>query len=57
MITRGRVTQVSPLRVLLDNSDTEVGATRLDSYTPAVDDRVWLLAHKGSLLALGKEVA
>jgi hypothetical protein len=52
------VTATSPVTVQLDGASTAVPAPwHVGSYTPAVSDRVAVIAYRGGLLILGKEVA
>jgi hypothetical protein len=50
------VTATSPVTVTVDGSTTAVPAWHVGSYTPAVDDRVAVVAYRGGLLILGVEV-
>lgn len=54
---RGLVTQTAPLRVRLDGSATDAPANTMSGYSPAVADRVLVLAVGSSLVVLGREVA
>lgn len=55
-MTPATVTATSPLQVRLDGAATATNALRLDSYTPAVDDRVAVVQFGSRLLVLGKAV-
>ena len=50
------VTQVSPLRVVMDGEATAPDATpsRVASYAPVLHDQVWCLLADRRLLILGK---
>ena len=50
------VTQVSPLLVQLDSSDTAAPALHLDAHTPVLADRVSVVQQGSQLLVLGKPI-
>lgn len=55
-VLSGRVTSTSPLRVVLDGSSTPVPSRWLAGYTPAVSDRVLLVATASELVILDRIV-
>ena len=55
-VTRGTVTQASPLRVKLHGAATDSSSKRVLSYSPTLGDVVAVAVHyMGTILTLGLE--
>ena len=50
----GSVHSISPLIIVVDNSTNPFPATYLNSYTPAVNDRIVALRYRNTYLVIGK---
>lgn len=56
-VTRGTVTQASPLRVILSGAQTDSPSLKLGSYSPTLGDVVSVeVSYMGTILTLGLEV-
>lgn len=57
-LTRGTVTQASPLRVRLSGATTDSTSKRVASYSPTLGDVVAVhVFYMGTILTLGKEAS